>query len=866
MGVKRLHLIQELLAVLSVLGLLAWLVYFLLFRPLPPAQHESLADLQKQFRLTDKQERIKALESMGARPDLPVLPIFTGALKEKDPAIRAAAAEALGRRQDPQALPALLEAWDAADRARKAHPLEYSTIVVDDPPEEQAYWELTWTLQKLDPIGLPVLREELRAGDPAVRRRAVRALHYCSSREAQAVLLSATHDADPRVRAEAVASFSGYHAESEQICERLSALLHDTAPEVRRAAANQFRDYFGAYAPASLPGAVHDTDVLVRAAAYVALGNPRQASAYPILTAGIREQDARARAAAVNGLGALQDPRGQAVVRPLLRDPDNTVRLAALLAAGQLQDTASLSTLEAALRHGPDQETRNTAAEGLAAFSGPGVARLATALTSPNVAVRRAAAYGLAEKCQDDEAVPLLLYALAHDRDDRVRKIAMASFQLSYDERLDPVMTGLLKDPTPWVRRETCKWFDIYLGAQAGERRLHPAVPVLLGLIDYGTPSDQRVALNTYLMFSGCNYDPEPDRTDHIVRKALTSPDDAIRRIALKHLAWNGDKGVLPDLLAMLHNGSPEERAFAADLLDNYIDQGKVRRLLLGALQDHDARVRAAALDSLPEEKRYFRLFARYTRDADVTVRAHAINKLGNIKDRRAVPVLLKLLNDRSNVSAQSPLRLSVVEALCFYKDQRAINPLIALLDESDTNLQSRTAQALSEIGSPTMEPLLQAMRTASPYARRTIIESLGRNKDPRALDAIRAALHDESARVRSSAIYALNERKDTASLPALRALLNDQDEGVCSAAVSALSAMKDRASVPKILTMVRSQSARRDNSSYLADVMALGEIGDRRAVPLLLELQRSDDPNIRVSATEALAKISGNNAKPSSK
>ncbi|MHB0938622.1 MAG: HEAT repeat domain-containing protein [Armatimonadota bacterium] len=858
MGIKRLHLFKELLVVLSVLGLLAWLVYFLLFRPLPPAQQESLSDLQRQFNLTDQQERIKAIEAMGARYDLPVLPILTGALKEKDPAIRAAAAKALGRRQDPQALPALLEAWDAANRAWQAHPLDSVDLVSGDHPEHDAYTNLTGALQMLDPLGLPALQAESKSSDPAVRRRAARILILFHSREAQAVLLAATRDADPGVRAAAAGSFD--YPYTEQKFARLVELSNDPAPTVRRQAAENL-GYWGWYTRSTQPllRATRDRDALVRAAAYESLGNPRHASAFPVLVAGTREQDARARAAAVKGLGAFSDLRGQTAVRPLLRDPDKTVRLAALRAAGQLHDAASLPALDAALRRGPDQETRDAAAEGLAMLRGPGLARLAVSLNSSDVAVRRAVLHGYKEQnAGEDEDVDMLLARIAlHDPDERLRQMAMTTLKYNNDKRLDAVMTKLLNDPKPWARREACQWFEQHLGNRAMTFNLHLAVPILLNRIQHGTAPDQRLALETYLYFNNFKYDSENGRAHRVLRTALGSPDHEMRRIALQHLAYTGAAKVLPDLQAMLRTGSPEERAFAADLLDRYLDQGAVRRLLLGALQDKDARVRAAALDSLPDEKRYFRLLVRYTRDADVRVRGNAIYKLGKINDRRAVPVLLRLLADRSNDYPLQPLRGNVVSALQHYKDPRTIGPLTALLnDMTESTVFNGAVQALQQIGSPAVKPLLQAARTLPPERRARIIESLGETKDSQALDAVRAALHDDGARVRSAAARALGELKDTASLPALRKLLDDRDEDVRISAALVLGGMKDRESVPKITALVRTLSGRFDNYPYATYLSALGEIGDPRAVPLLSELQRSADPEVSKWAADALKQI----------
>jgi len=182
-------------------------------------------------------------------------------------------------------------------------------------------------------------------------------------------------------------------------------------------------------------------------------------------------------------------------------------------------------------------------------------------------------------------------------------------------------------------------------------------------------------------------------------------------------------------------------------------------------------------------------------KDGDASVRKRAAEKLGLIKDPRAVEPLIAALEDEYR-----DVRYAAVEALGKIKNPRAVEPLInalgdwredvrlaiketldtinpnwrdskeaklqvsefiaALLDEyEDDDIHSAAARALGLIQDPrAVEPLINALKDKNKHVRYAAAVALGDIQDSRAVEPLIDALKDKDGYVRSAAEHALNE------------------------------------------------------------------------------------------------------------
>jgi hypothetical protein len=217
-------------------------------------------------------------------------------------------------------------------------------------------------------------------------------------------------------------------------------------------------------------------------------------------------------------------------------------------------------------------------------------------------------------------------------------------------------------------------------------------------------------------------------------------------------------------------------------------------------------------------------------RDPSVDVRIGAVSALEKAKDARAVEALIVALGDNDD-----HVRTSAARALGEIKDPRAVVPLIAAMKSaaaerfSTSYLNDSCQNALRLIGTPAVEPLIEAMSDPNPKVREFAAKVLGKIKDPRAVGPLFAAMQGtDSEDLRLVTSYALAEIGE-ASVDNLIAALKDQDPEVRWYAASALADRYDsRITHAKNIQNPREEARVRaigpDDRGERALIAALGE------------------------------------------
>ena len=233
--------------------------------------------------------------------------------------------------------------------------------------------------------------------DVDVRIWAIHALARCDTANAMADLFAATADLDGSVRAAALSALREcLDTEDATLRDLLLAALSDSAPEVRRQAAEGLR--FGP--PQVLPALLavaNDPEPRVRLEVVIALGWQRDAQAVDAIAARVFDEvDEEVRYYAVGSLGEQRDARATQHLITAFQTPalGQRVRIGALWALGNSGDAAAMPTLVTALRD-PDAEVRAQAAESLRNLHRGSHADAAHALPALTQALR-----------DDDENVP----------------------------------------------------------------------------------------------------------------------------------------------------------------------------------------------------------------------------------------------------------------------------------------------------------------------------------------------------------------------------------------------------------------------------------------------------------------------------
>lgn len=156
----------------------------------------------------------------------------------------------------------------------------------------------------------------------------------------------------------------------------------------------------------------------------------------------------------------------------------------------------------------------------------------------------------------------------------------------------------------------------------------------------------------------------------------------------------------------------------------------------------------------------------------------------------------------------------------------------------------------------PTLEDYIFRLENdPDPEVRRNAAWILGRQRDPRIVPPLIAAIQDPDETVRVRAAEALGTRKESGVIPALTAALSDESVDVRAKAARSLGYIKQPAAVPPLLTALADEAT--DVRAQAAE--SLGELPDQRAAaPLVNALLHDPDHTVRHFAARSLEQTGG--------
>lgn len=191
-------------------------------------------------------------------------------------------------------------------------------------------------------------------------------------------------------------------------------------------------------------------------------------------------------------------------------------------------------------------------------------------------------------------------------------------------------------------------------------------------------------------------------------------------------------------------------------------------------------------------------------------LRCSAANALAKVGDNRAIIPLMSILNNREE---NYRLRLAVAESLGRLGDEYAVKPLIEILaDEREKSLylKESAAKALGMLGDiRAIEPLIdmleskRGIRDKFNFLKEQIIEAVGRIGRPnrKATDSLILALQDEAPSIRLAAIEALSAIGDETCVEALKGCILDENDEVAKAVIYAVYRLGGEEEIRELLS-----------------------------------------------------------------
>ena len=159
-----------------------------------------------------------------------------------------------------------------------------------------------------------------------------------------------------------------------------------------------------------------------------------------------------------------------------------------------------------------------------------------------------------------------------------------------------------------------------------------------------------------------------------------------------KQLVRGGDKSALPALESWLSNEDRHTRCVAAFVFAGLGDDRGVE-IISSVIKDKSDRPQGQGVATGPWSIQRQIISDRY----------FAVHVLGALKDKRAVPILVPLLQDEQ-------INYNVAWALGEIGDDQAIGPLIEALRDKSSDMRASAISALEKLGAVAALPHLQAL------------------------------------------------------------------------------------------------------------------------------------------------------------
>lgn len=647
------------------------------------------------------------------------------------PTVRRAAAQALGKLGDQDALPALLKAAAHGDFWLRQAAIEALSRSGDERVVEpllelmrQDAWTRPAVIKALGNIGhmgaVPELVAALDDPNDSIRNASLEALFKIvmeptgrRSGTPRTALLRPLIPVAPLQRELAArrapnsayaAHLLGWLARPEALPDLVEA-LHSSEASLRDAATESLLR-FGPTAVPVLVQALQRPETAVRERSVDLLGMIGDGSVIPALSRLLADPQLVVRHAALRALGMLGGEAAYAGLLAAVSDP--TTREAALSIFGQINDESVINDLKSYLQRflydgQSESMTRWAAAQALSLLGDEvAVSILLNATRLPDESIRVPAAEALG-RVRGRRGVNVLIEALG-DRDWLVRQKAVEALSSIQDSRVIAALIPMSKDPEWRVR-----WALVSALSRLRDSRLYTSLHEL--------SQDRDLWVRRRVMEVCGRLDDS--RALEIALLGLNDADPRVRSAALLTLRTQRDPGLLPALAELVHDPEPEVRYSAARTIG----------MVLGS----------AAMD----------LLHVLAHDPSERVRQRVASVLAELGTDEGLPVLESLLRDKT-----PQVRQYAGEALAHVGTPAAAAVLAEALIHPE--LRPEAQARLLALGEPGLRAALSAARSTHAELRLAAAQLLGRFRHTSALPTLQHLARDSDQRVRAAAEVAL--------------------------------------------------------------------------------------------------------------
>jgi HEAT repeat protein len=550
--------------------------------------------------------------------------------------------------------------------------------------------------------------------------------------------------------------------------------------------------------------------------------------------------------------------RAYGKIREALGATAPAIRAQACAAAGKIVDRVSIPTLLGLVEGDPAAEVRGEAANALAALRANGarpVLEKLLAKAEPGLAVWFTDA--LAQLGDAKARKKLVELAGADDLSISFRAcLALANLSPAGDEKVIAVLRKLAAREAEL--NKIAKYAGAVILTKLAHLRFAQAKKMLYGLLsnpDVGV----RVAAAEGLARLG------DDAGKQVLKQAMADTASPYRPAAAVALVSLGDYSGAETLSKLLGHKDANVRRLAARGVGE-IGDGNMLATLAGMLDDADKSVQLAAAVAIVQIARldHGSLASASVdwaktalRSEDWAVRDAAAKTVGDLPEKKAVPLLAQAIADKN-----PKVRIAAAVGARRLRGTKAARTVAAALDrETNKAVQEQQVKALGKIGQPDGTQILEKLAGKSDRVGIMALGALIALGKLELANKLAAFLDNRSAAIRLAALDAAMLAGHAVVVPMLVRGLGDRDPRVRLSAAVALA--RHNANKDEALPILQKALASTDplvSGRARAALIRFGVIPEN---PNVAELLDSPDARVRRAAIDALAAMSWESARP---
>ncbi len=262
---------------------------------------------------------------------------------------------------------------------------------------------------------------------------------------------------------------------------------------------------------------------------------------------------------------------------------------------------------------------------------------------------------------------------------------------------------------------------------------------------------------------------------------------------------------VIGKLQSLITDGDEVDRCYAIQSLVAMQYTG-ANELLVQCLRDEDIDVcidAANALAELGDHDVSGKLIESLLNDPDGEVKTACIRTLSNLRERDAIPHLLKIIEHRpEDISFNSndwdfwwDMQLECIKGVGYMQVSDAVPVLQRMLETEDyLDIEEQIFSSLAQIGSEGDTLLIKLLETGDVRTRRRVVKALASSQSNSTLKPLARALRDSDADVRTATLNSLAQRQQAIHyLPIILHLFNDNNSEVRSTAIKVAQRLSEQ-------------------------------------------------------------------------